>query len=163
MSRVARSRFLERRGKPAEARQAVDLSVELARRGVASVETAYSLLSQAEIRQRQGERERAVQILREARAVVEQCPWPGILEQMLVRAERRVRRSGGSNDHADDLTDRELSVLQLLSGELSQREIAGTLFVSLNTVKSHVKSIYRKLRVDSRDEAVSRARELDVI
>jgi LuxR family transcriptional regulator, maltose regulon positive regulatory protein len=163
MSRVARSRFLERQGKPAEARKAVDLSVELARQGVASVETAYSLLSQAEIRQRQGEREAAVQILREARAVVERCPRPGILEQMLARAERRVRRSGASNGHADDLTDRELSVLHLLSGELSQREIAGTLFVSLNTVKSHVKSIYRKLRVDSRDEAVSRARELGVI
>jgi LuxR family transcriptional regulator, maltose regulon positive regulatory protein len=163
MSRVAQSRFLERRGKLAEARRAVDLSVELARQGVASVETAYSLLSQAEVRQRHGEREAAVQILRDARAVVERCPRPGILEQMLARAERRVRRAGGSNGHADDLTDRELSVLQLLSGELSQREIAGTLFVSLNTVKSHVKSIYRKLRVDSRDEAVSRARELGVI
>ena len=163
MSRVAQSRFLERRGKLAEARQAVDLSVELARQGVASVETAYSLLSQAGVRQRQGEREAAVQILRDARAVVERCPRPGILEQMLARAERRVRRAGASNGHAGDLTDRELSVLQLLSGELSQREIAGTLFVSLNTVKSHVKSIYRKLRVDSRDEAVSRARELGVI
>jgi LuxR family transcriptional regulator, maltose regulon positive regulatory protein len=163
MSRVARSRFLERQGRPAEAREAVELSVELARQGVASVETAYSLLSQAEIRQRQGEREAAVQILHDARAVVERCPRPGILEQMLARAERRVRRAHGSNGHADDLTERELSVLQLLSGELSQREIAGTLFVSLNTVKSHVKSIYRKLRVDSRDEAVSRARELGVI
>jgi LuxR family maltose regulon positive regulatory protein len=130
---------------------------------VASVETAYSLLSQAEIRQRQGERDTAVEILREARAVVAGCPHPGILERMLTRAEGRQRRSKGTNGGVDDLTDRELSVLQLLSGELSQREIAGTLFVSLNTVKSHVKSIYRKLRVDSRDEAVSRARELGVI
>ncbi len=163
MSRVAQAHLLERYGRLAEARQAVDRSVDLARDGVASVETAYSLLSQAELRQRQGGREEAAEILRDARAVVERCPRPGVLEQMLERAERRVRRAGAGNGHADDLTDRELSVLHLLCGELSQREIAGTLFVSLNTVKSHVKSIYRKLRVDSRDEAVSRARELGVI
>ena len=51
----------------------------------------------------------------------------------------------------------------MLPGELSQREIAATLYVSLNTVKSHVKGIYRKLRVETRAQAVSRARELGVL
>jgi LuxR family maltose regulon positive regulatory protein len=161
MSRVVRARMLERQGRLAEARDVVDLSVELARRGVASVETGYSLLSQAEIRQLQGDRDAAVEVLREARAVVAGCPRPGILADMVERTERRMGRRARTGD--DGLTDRELSVLRLLSSELSQRQIAGTLFVSLNTVKSHVKSIYRKLRVERRDQAVSRARELGLL
>jgi LuxR family maltose regulon positive regulatory protein len=65
--------------------------------------------------------------------------------------------------HSFGLTDRELAVLRLLPGQLSQREMADTLFVSLNTVKSHLRSIYRKLGVNTRDAAVSRARELGVL
>jgi LuxR family maltose regulon positive regulatory protein len=84
---------------------------------------------------------------------------------MLERTERRLRRGrrASANGHADELTDRELAVLRLLPGDLSQREIADSLYLSINTVKSHVKSIYRKLRVESRAEAVSRARELGVL
>ncbi len=54
-------------------------------------------------------------------------------------------------------------MLRLLPGELSQREIADALYVSINTVKSHVKGIYRKLGVDTRAGAVSRARELSLL
>jgi ATP/maltotriose-dependent transcriptional regulator MalT len=165
MSRVARSRVLERQGSLAEAREAVDVGVELSRRGVASVETAYSLMAQAEIQQVQGERDEAAEVMREARVLVEGCPRPGILANMLERTERRLRlgRRVWGNGGADELTDRELAVLRLLPGELTQREIAGALYVSINTVKSHVKSIYRKLRVETRAQAVSRARELGVL
>jgi LuxR family maltose regulon positive regulatory protein len=164
LSRVARGRVLERQGRLVEAREAVDISVELARRGVASVETAYSLLSQAEIVHLQGERDAAAEVLGEARAVVERCPRPGILADMVDRTERRLRLGmHASANGRDELTDRELAVLRLLPGELSQREIAGTLYLSINTVKSHVKSIYRKLRVETRAQAVNRARELGVL
>ena len=165
MSRVVTGQGLEQEGRLSEARESVDRSVELARRGVAAVETAYSLLSQAEMRQLQGDGDAATEVLREARAVVESCPRPGILEQMLAQIERRLRRGphGLKNGHADELTEREHSVLRLLPGALSQREIAGALYVSINTVKSHVKGIYRKLRVDTRDEAVRRARDLGLL
>jgi len=165
MSRVVAGRALEREGRLAEAREAVDRSVELSRSGVAAVETGYALLSQAEMRQLAGDRDVAREVLREARAVVAGCPRPGILEEMVARTERRLRVGPrrSANGHADELTERELAVLRLLPGELSQREIAGALYVSLNTVKSHVKSIYRKLRVETRADAVSRARELSVI
>jgi LuxR family maltose regulon positive regulatory protein len=53
--------------------------------------------------------------------------------------------------------------LRLFDGELSQRQIGENLFVSINTVKSHVKSIYRKLGVSSREEALERAREQALI
>jgi LuxR family maltose regulon positive regulatory protein len=50
-----------------------------------------------------------------------------------------------------------------MASNLSQREIAGMLYISFNTVKTHSKSIFRKLGVATRAEAVARARELHVI
>jgi DNA-binding CsgD family transcriptional regulator len=58
------------------------------------------------------------------------------------------------------LTERELSVLRYLPSRLTNAEIASECFVSVNTVKRHLKSIYTKLRVSSRAEAVERARLL---
>jgi LuxR family maltose regulon positive regulatory protein len=63
----------------------------------------------------------------------------------------------------DELSERELGVLRLLAGDLTQREIGSQLYLSLNTVKSHTRSIFRKLGVSGRDEAVARARELELI
>ena len=57
-----------------------------------------------------------------------------------------------------DLSERERTVLRLLTGGMTEREIAAELFVSFNTVHSHVKAVYRKLGVTSRAEAVARAR-----
>jgi LuxR family maltose regulon positive regulatory protein len=56
------------------------------------------------------------------------------------------------------LTERELAVLRLLDGERSNREIGRILYVSPNTIKAHVKSIYRKLGVSSREEAAEQGR-----
>ena len=54
-------------------------------------------------------------------------------------------------------------MLRLFPDRASLREIAAALYVSLNTVKTHSKSIYRKLGVSTRAEAVERARELDLL
>jgi len=54
-------------------------------------------------------------------------------------------------------------VLRLLTTHLSHAEMAEELVVSVNTVRSHVKSIYAKLDVHSRMEAVDRARELGLL
>jgi len=54
-------------------------------------------------------------------------------------------------------------VLRYLPTMLSNSEIAGELFVSVNTVKSHVKSIYRKLGAVRRQDAVRRGRQLRLI
>jgi LuxR family transcriptional regulator, maltose regulon positive regulatory protein len=61
------------------------------------------------------------------------------------------------------LSDREAAVLRFLPTMMSNGEIAGELFVSVNTVKTHLKSIYRKLDVPDRREAVRRARELELL
>ena len=60
----------------------------------------------------------------------------------------------------EPLSEREMEVLHLLVSSLSIPEIAGRLIVSPNTVRSHVKSIYGKLDVHNRMEAIERAREL---
>ena len=165
MARVVRARALEQRGRLPEAGEEFDRGVKLSRRGVAAVEIGYALLSKAEALQLQGDPEGAAAALKEARLVVQGCPHPGILEDMLRRTERRLMSAPRRvpDGREVDLTERELSVLRLLPGGLSQREIADALYVSLNTVKSHTKSIYRKLSVNTRDAAVSRGRELGVL
>jgi len=61
------------------------------------------------------------------------------------------------------ISERELEVLQLLAAGRSNKEIAGRLNVSPNTVKTHVGRLYEKLEVKRRTEAILRARELGVI
>ena len=63
----------------------------------------------------------------------------------------------------DDLTERERDVLRLLPSRLTLREIAGELYVSQNTLKFHLRVIYRKLGVNSRAEAVEAARALQLL
>jgi len=62
-------------------------------------------------------------------------------------------------DAAALLSDRELAVLAMLPSLLSAREIADEFTVSVNTVKSHIRSIYAKLGVSSRRDAVLRAHD----
>jgi LuxR family maltose regulon positive regulatory protein len=61
------------------------------------------------------------------------------------------------------LSDRELEVLNLLAAGESYKEIGQQLFLSLNTVQFHVKSIYRKLLVNKRVQAIEKAREMNLI
>jgi LuxR family maltose regulon positive regulatory protein len=57
----------------------------------------------------------------------------------------------------------ELSVLHLLATDLTQREIGAQLYLSVNTVKTHSRSLYRKLGASSREEAVMRASALGLL
>jgi LuxR family maltose regulon positive regulatory protein len=63
----------------------------------------------------------------------------------------------------EPLTERELTVLRYLPKMMSNAEIAAEMFFSVNTVKTHLKSIYRKLAVTRRRDAVERAQELDLL
>ena len=92
----------------------------------------------------------------EARSVLAACVDPAILHDTTALADRPARERGTFVN--GQLTQRELTVLTLLAGDLSEAEIGRKLFVSHSTVHSHVKSIYRKLGVCSRAEAAEAAR-----
>ncbi|MEV6693911.1 LuxR C-terminal-related transcriptional regulator [Micromonospora sp. NPDC051196] len=91
--------------------------------------------------------------------------WPMVSE--LVRAvdvPAEPALSGTSAAPLDEpLTERELTILRYLQSILSNVEIAAELSVSVNTVKTHVRNIYRKLDATRRRDAVRRARELHLI
>jgi len=168
LSQAVRGQLLDRNDDPEVADQVLVRASELARRGVASIEIAYSLLALAGVRQRLGHYDDARRIYEEARTAVARCEDPGILNEGLARAGRRTKfapptRGGRTTGGGEALSDAELSVLRLLRSELSQREIAGELHLSFNTIKTHTRNIYRKLGVAERSEAISRARELSLI
>ncbi len=73
-----------------------------------------------------------------------------------------LRDAQYASSMVEPLSDREVEVLTLISTGLSNPEIAKRLIIAVSTVKSHVKNIYRKLNVDTRYEAMQRARELDL-
>lgn len=61
------------------------------------------------------------------------------------------------------ISDRELDVLEFMAEGLSNREIAERLYISINTVKTHVSSILSKLEADRRTQAIQKARSLKII
>jgi ATP/maltotriose-dependent transcriptional regulator MalT len=63
----------------------------------------------------------------------------------------------------DSLTEREVAILRLLRGTLSLREIGQELSVSRNTIKTHVRAIYRQLGVSTRDDAVEHGRGIGIL
>jgi LuxR family maltose regulon positive regulatory protein len=63
----------------------------------------------------------------------------------------------------EKLTDREMLVLRYLPTMLKAAEIASDLYLSVYTVKSHLRSIYRKLDVTNRRDAVDQARNMNLI
>ena len=63
----------------------------------------------------------------------------------------------------ETLTEREREVLRHVSGLLSNAELASEMYISVNTVKTHLKHIYRKLETTRRGEAIRRARQLELI
>jgi ATP/maltotriose-dependent transcriptional regulator MalT len=102
--------------------------------------------------------------LAEARTVIEGCADPGMLATWLAERERRVQRLPRRAIGLDEeLTEGELRALRLLASDLSQREIGRELYLSVNTIKSHTRTIYAKLEAGSREAAVRRARELALI
>ncbi|MFG1658963.1 LuxR C-terminal-related transcriptional regulator [Micromonospora chersina] len=94
--------------------------------------------------------------------------WPTVSDLVRGADERRAdeppeRPAGPERTLDEPLTERELTILRYLQSILSNVEIASELSLSVNTVKTHVRNIYRKLDATRRREAVRRARELRLI
>ena len=94
-----------------------------------------------------------------ATAMLGRYPDAGILRGRAERLLEAVERTCIS----EPLTPAERRVLELLPTHLTDAQIAEQLFVSRNTVKTHLKSVYRKLEVSSRADAVCRARDMGLL
>ena len=126
---------------------AVQARIELARCHLALLDTAA-----------------ARTLLREADEILRRRPLLGVFVQQAedLRAEL-ARVKGNSAPGASALTAAELRLLPLLGTHLSLPEIAGQMFLSRNTIRSQAYSIYRKLSVSSRSQAVARAGKLGLL
>jgi LuxR family maltose regulon positive regulatory protein len=103
--------------------------------------------------------------------------WPMLLQQLvdldpasgeigteiLVRLGARAPTTSEPEPLREHLTDRELTVLWALPTMRTNSEIAADLFISVNTVKAHVRTLYRKLEVANRRDAVRRGRSLGIL
>jgi LuxR family maltose regulon positive regulatory protein len=94
---------------------------------------------------------------------------PDYTGKLLAGFEAEKRKSEGKSPLPpkqpliDPLSQRELQILQLIAQGLSNREIGERLFLALDTVKGHNRKIFDKLQVQSRTEAIVRARELGLL
>jgi len=88
----------------------------------------------------------------------------GFAGRILERFDAQAPRPAGPADAASvPLTDSERAVLRFLPSHMTNEEISQALFLSINTVKTHLRSAYRKLGVSSRREAIARGRRLGLL
>lgn len=171
MPALAMAKVLDRRGATAQAADAADRAVVLSLRGGGNLEVANALLVRSEILRHLGDPEAARSSAAEASALLRDCPDPGLARELLAAAEEESpgsRSRPAGQDRAvpalpEQLTSKELELLRLLQTPLSRREISARLYVSLNTVKTHQRGLYRKLGVTGRAEAIKRARDLGLL
>ena len=152
-------------GELESAQELLRRAVVLARRGAARPEEIYALAALAPVQATLGDAVSAAATLRSARVALRESPSPGTFAHLVDDAERRLRGRAAPTpgEQVDELSTREMSVLRLLGSELSIAEIGDELYISRNTVKTHVRGIYRKLDADTRAAAVARARELRLL
>jgi len=100
--------------------------------------------------------------LQEAHDLIAAMPSPGFLR--VVEDALRSEIVDAASEIADaSLNERELAILRLLATGASRREAAAQLYLSVNTVKTHLGSAYRKLGASTRDEAIERAGSLGML
>jgi LuxR family maltose regulon positive regulatory protein len=144
-------------GQPKEALPFLEKAVHLTRPSQ-PLQRASALLTLARARSRAGDAQGALGSVGEASSLLDGCRDPAALPARLRTIEAAIRHGSSAPETNGMPSAAELRVLRLLASSLSQREIADELYLSPDTVKSHVRHLYRKLGVASRGEAVERAR-----
>jgi ATP/maltotriose-dependent transcriptional regulator MalT len=125
---------------------------------------AHALLCVARARHHTIDVEGACDALESARIELAALPDTGVLGSVLAETESQLqapqRREGFLGE---PLSESEIRVLLLLADDRSLSEVARELFLSTNTVKTHRRTIYRKLGASTREEAIARAKTLRLV
>jgi LuxR family maltose regulon positive regulatory protein len=164
---LARARLELRRADWADAWHAATTAVERGRQGAGRVELAAALLTAAaagrvylDAATHPTADVHPAALMGEARGILRRCADPGPVVATWLAEEQRAEAARTRQEGLfEPLTDRELAILRMLPAPGSLRELAADLFVTPNTLKTHLRAIYRKLGAESREEAVIRARE----
>ena len=127
---------------------------------------AHALLVLAQVRVARSRLERAASDLKRAQRAIAEFRDPGRLPTIAAAIEQDLATAHANPrnlDMVEEPSAAELAVLQYLAVGLSRREIGARLYISLNTVKTHTRELYRKLGASSRADAVARAEALGLI
>ena len=151
----------------ASARRSAEMGVELARQWGNKDSLANCYLSLAYVNQLEGIPDQAQLALEEAKQIAATHSLSPGFEERVALFEAQTQTQDFSDTYQgmliEPLTDRELEVLQLMAEGRSNPEIAADLVIALGTVKAHTSSIYRKLDVRRRTEAIIKAGELGLL
>lgn len=153
-------------GRLDEAEREAERGETLRRSPQPTVGHAHALLVLAQIRVSRSRLARAASDLERAQRAISEFADPGRLPALADAVEQQLaaaRLSAGDRSLVEEPSPAELAVLRGLAAGLSRREIGEQLFISLNTVKSHTRELYRKLGVSSHAEAVARAEALGLL
>jgi LuxR family maltose regulon positive regulatory protein len=133
---------------------------------LASPHQVWLLLLLARVRMRRGRLTAATATLEDARDALRELEDDAVLERLAAEVESEIadaRDQANGGRLVEPPSAAELAVLRQLTTDLSIREIGGELFLSPNTVRTHTRSIYRKLGVRSRADAVARGEALGLL
>ena len=117
-------------------------------------------LADAKYALRTGRWSHAEKALDRAEAIISEMPAPGFLSTLVQRLRAELE---AASDAGTALTDRELAVLRELATGASRREVAERNYLSVNTVKTHLRTAYRKLGATNRADAIERARVIGLL
>jgi LuxR family maltose regulon positive regulatory protein len=147
------------RGRLDEARHTLDNVERVTGRHPGSIHHALTLILRAELHLACHERVDARRAAADARSILARFQDVGILETRVAALEALLDRRADDGLLGSRPTAAEQRVLTLLAAGLTLEAIAGELFVSIHTVKSHTRRLYRRLGADNRPDAIAAARQ----
>jgi LuxR family maltose regulon positive regulatory protein len=157
---------LAARGHLREARSELEHALHLRRKwsGLSPWPKLEILLRLAPVLAGAGDRAGSAALLKEARQLLDSLPLGTDAQRArLERLERQLAGRSRPEISGEPLTERERDVLRMLQGTMSLRDIGRELYLSPNTIKTHTRTLYRKLGVSDRKDAVAKGRELGLI
>lgn len=163
---AALGRVLMEEGSLAEAERELAHAERIFRDEVPTVHHAWMLVLLARVRCGRGRLDEAEAALRSTDEAIGELIDAGQVPVLASEVQQELRHShqrAGDGEILEPPSEAEMAVLRLLASELSARQIAEELFLSHNTVRSHARSIYRKLGVSSRADAIARAGALGLL